>query len=256
MKNSIFKAVLVLSVIALVGFESCNEKKSDHGFVVPKDKPAQALTIGWYVPVTVLKEIVGPHFEPTVIKDDSIGTIMIRIVSGEGHKVDSLDCGVMKAAYLMIPVIKPANMKFADANSITNSLVCAMAIVDQSPVLGNKFDDFGFPTYTGKINLDAKWSGEKYHVTASIETANGKIDIVGQFEEKPEPNDLVTAIFNPKASTFAFMYGKEHFQQIINGKGNLKTEGDNMIKAMNLSGHPYYLKLDLDLNWVFDFEKE
>jgi len=131
-----------------------------------------------------------------------------------------------------------------------------MSIVDQSPVLGNKFYDFGFPTYTGKIILDVTWSGEKYHVKASIETSNGLIEIAGQFEEKPVSNDMVSAIFNPKTSTYSFIYGEEHFERIINGKGNLKTDGENMIKAMNLSGQPFYLKLDLDLNWAFDFEKE
>jgi hypothetical protein len=44
--------------------------------------------------------------------------------------------------------------------------------------------------------------------------------------------------------------------RISNGKGNLKTEGQNMISAMLLDSHPYYLKLDLDISWEFDFEKE
>jgi len=256
MKNSIFKAMFVLSLIAFMGFTSCSETKPEHGFIVPKEKPAQALTIGWYVPVTLLKEIVGQHFEPAVVKDDTIGTIMIYIVANGDHKVDSLECGNMKAAHLVIPVNKPADLKLTNASSITNSVVCPISIVDQSPVLGNKYHDFGFPTYTGKINLDVTWSGENYHVKASIETANGLIEIAAKFDEKPVENEMVSAIFNPKSSSYAFMYGHEWFQQIINGKGTLKTEGDNLVSAMNLSGQPYYLKLSLGVNWAFDFEKE
>lgn len=256
MKNSFLKAILALSVVALIGFTSCSEQKPEHDFIVSKEKPAQALTIGWYVPVSVLKEIVGQHFEPAVVKDDTIGTIMIYIVANGDHKVDSLECGTMKAAHLVIPVNKPDGLKFANASSITNSVVCPISIVEQSPVLGNKFHDFGFPTYTGKINLDVTWSGEKYHVKASIETANGLIEIAGQFEEKPESSEMVSAIFNPKSSTYAFMYGVENFQQIINGRGSLKAEGDNLVAAMNLSKRPYYLKLGLGINWTFDFEKE
>lgn len=256
MKNSFLKTILALSVIALIGFASCSENKPEHDFIVPKEKPAQALTIGWYVPVSALKEIVGQHFEPAVVKDDTIGTIMIYIVANGDHKVDSLECGNMKAAHLVIPVNNPSGLKFANASSITNSVVCPVSIVDQSPVLGNRYHAFGFPTYTGKINLDVTWSGENYHVKASVETSNGLIEIAAKFEEEPVENEMVSAIFNPKSSTYACMYGKESFQQIIDGKGSLTTDGENMIKAMDLSGRPYYLKLDLGINWSFDFEKE
>jgi hypothetical protein len=256
MKNTILKVVLALFVLASICFASCSEKKPDPGFIVPKDKPAQALTIGWYVPVNVLKELVGSSFEPAVVKDDSIGTIMIYIVANGEHKVDSLECGTMKAAHLVIPVNMPAGLKLANASTITNSVVCPVSVVDQSPVLGNKYHAFGFPTYTGKINLDVTWSGENYHVKATVETSNGLIEIAAKFEEKPVEYEIVSAIFNPKSSSYAFMYGKEGFQQIINGKGNLKTEGENLVKAMSLSGRPYYLKLDLGINWIFDFEKE
>lgn len=256
MKNSFFKAILALSVLVLIGLASCGEKKPDHGFVVPKDKPAQALTIGWYVPVNVLTELVGHQFEPAVVKDDTIGTIMIYIVSGAEHNVDSLECGVMKAAHLIIPVNMPANMQFEGTGSITNSLVMPMSIVELSPVLGNKYHAFGFPTYTGKVNLDVTWTGDYYRAKASIETTNGYIEIAAKFEEEPVENEMVSAIFNPKSNNYDFMYGEEGFKQIINGKGNLKTDGENMIKAMNLSGRPYYLKLDLGINWTFDFEKE
>lgn len=256
MKNVIFRPAHLLAAIILVIITSCSEKKPEHGLIIPKEKPAQALTIGWYVPVAALKEIVGANFEPAVVKDDSIGTIMIYIVANGDHKVDSLECGTMKAAHLVIPVNKPANLKFANASSITNSMVCPTSIVEQSPVLGNKYHSFGFPTYTGKINLDVSLSGKLYHVKASVETANGLIEIAAQFEEEPVEYDIVSAIFNPKSSSYDFMYGKENFHQIINGKGNLKTDGNNMIKALNLSGMPYYLKIDLGINWTFDFEKE
>jgi hypothetical protein len=256
MKNNIFKAILVSLVFAFIGLTSCSEKMPDHGLIVSKDNPAQALTVGWYVPVSVLKEIVGPNYEPAVIKDDSIGTIYISIIANGDHRVDSLDCGSIKAAHLFVAVNKPSGLKFASASTITNYVVSPASIVDQSPVLGNKYHDFGFPTYTGKINLDVKWSGEKYHAVGTIETSNGKIEIVAVFDEKPFENEMVSAVFNPKSSTYDFMFGKEFSQQIINGKGTLKTEGNNLVTAMNLSGQPYYLKLGLGVNWIFDFEKE
>ena len=256
MKQNFFKANFALFVLVLIALASCTEKKALHGFIVPKDEPAQSLTIGWYVPVNLLKKIVGPHFEPAVIKDDTIGTITIFIVSGKGHSVDSLECGDLKAAHLVIPVKKPNDMHFAEANSITGSIVCPISIVDESPVLGNKFYDFGFPTYTGQVNLDVTFSEEKYHVKASIETANGKIEINAFFDEQPTESDMVSAIFNPKADVYSFMYGKEHVNKIINGKGVLKTDGENMVNAMNLSGQPYYLTLGLDMYWDFDFIKE
>lgn len=253
MKKTVVKS-FVLAVL-IITIAACS-KKQEYEFVVSKDKPAQALTIGWYVPVTVLKDIVGSHFEPAVVKDDTIGTIFLYIVANGDHKVDSLECGTMKAAHLAIPVKIPTNLKIENASSITGALVCPVSVVDQSPVLGNKYHSFGFPTYTGKVNLDVSWSGKMYHVKASVETANGLIEITAQFEEEPVEHNLVSAIFNPKSNSLDFMYGNENFQQIINGKGNLKIDGNNMIKALGLSGHPYYLKLDLGVSWTFDFEKE
>jgi hypothetical protein len=256
MKNKIFPAIAVLFFSVILIATSCSEKQREYGYTIPKSKAAQALTIGWYVPVNLLQEIVGPQFEPAVVKDEDNGTIAIYIVSGTDHTIDSLDCGILKAAYLFVPVKKPDNMKIDGASSITNTLVCPLNIVEQSPVLGNKFHEFGFPTYTGKIYLDVTWSGEKYHVKASIETVNGLIEIAAMFEEEPSQSEMVSAIFNPKSTSFTYFHGEERFQRIINGKGNLKTDGENMIKAMNLSGQPYYLKLDFDVSWNFDFVKE
>ena len=63
-------------------------------------------------------------------------------------------------------------------------------------------------------------------------------------------------MINPKPGPLTFFYGEESFTRISNGKGNLKTGGENLIKALNLSGQPYFLRLDLDIQWAFDFYQE
>lgn len=243
-------------VCTLFLISSCSEKVSDKDFVITGKDPASALTIGWYVSVDILKEIVGPDFEPKIVNDKNQSTIMLFIVKSDVHLVDGFDSGIMEAAHLIIPVESSNRIKTLNGTEITNKLVCPVTIVDQSQRLGNKYKEFGFATYTGDIDLNIRNTNEKYMVDAKIMTANGLINITAMFEEAGTKSEFSSIIYNTKQDVPAYFFGEERMTRISNGKGNLKTEGQNIISAMMLDKQPYYLKLDLDNRWEFDFENE
>lgn len=247
--------------ILLLGFaifliSGCGEKLSDKDFIISNKNPATALTIGWYVSEDILKEIVGPDFDPKVVNDKNESSIMLFIVKSDDHIVDGFLSGSMKAAHLVIPVESSSRAKTLNVDEISNKLICPVTIVEQSQRLGNKYKDFGFATYSGEIDFNVRNTGEKYMVDAKIKTSNGLIDITAMFEEEGIENEFESIIYNSKQEVPAFFYGEERMTRISNGKGNLKTEGQNIISAMMLDKQPYYLKLDLDISWEFDFGNE
>jgi len=253
MKINSLILLVTTSIILLVG---CDEKVQEHDFVISIDNPASALTIGWYAAPDVVKEIVGTGFTPKIVNDKNETSIMLFVVKSDEHLLDGFASGPMESAHLLIPVEKSEEIKTKNGSNITNTLVCPITIVDQSQRLGNKYNDFGFPTYFGDIELNIRKTGEKYMVEAKIKTANGLIEINSMFEEKEVEKSLTSAIFTSKPGMNSLFYGEEWFKRISNGKGNLKTDGQNIISAMNLNGQPYYLKLDLDIAWEFDFARE
>ncbi len=93
-------------------------------------------------------------------------------------------------------------------------------------------------------------------VEVKIKTTNGLIEINSMFEEEEVEKNLTSAIFTSKPGMKSFFYGEERFKRISNGKGNLKTDGQNIISAMNLNGQPYFLKFDHDYSWALDFVRK
>ena len=251
--KKLISIILAISIFLIAG---CDEKIADNDFVLPKNSPASALTIGWYTSPEVLKEIVGLGFEPKIVNDKNQSTIMLFIVKSDEHIVDGFSSGPMEAAHLVIPVVNKEPLKIVHGEEIENTLVCPITIVDQSQRLGNKYEEFGFATYTGEVELDVNYTGEKYLVDAKVTTANGLIEITSMFEEDGTSKEFSSAIFNSKPNISGYFFGNERMTRIGNGKGNLKVDGQNIISAMQLNGHPYYLKLDLDFTWEFDFAKE
>lgn len=245
------KIALIIVVAFLIG--GCAEKSGNRAFIIEDENPAVALTIGWYAPVDVLKAIVGPNFKPKVVNDKNESSIMLFIVKSDEHIVDGSGLGEMEAAHLIIPVEGLGDITTADGVKIENSIVCPLTIVDQSEKLGDKYKEFGFSTYSGEIDLNVNKTESKYMVDARIKTVNGLIEINGMFEGEGKSHDLSSAIFSTNPEMVSYFYGDETMTRISDGKGNLKTDGQNVISAMNLSGHPYFLKLDVDFTWEFDF---
>lgn len=247
-----------ISKIALLAFvvlltSSCAEKPKDNDFIIDSKNSATALTIGWYAPVDVLKEIVGSRFVPKVVNDKNESSVMLFIVKSNEHIVDGFSSGPMEAAHIVIPVVANDNLLASDGSKIENHIVCPITIVDQSQRLGNKYKEFGFATYSGKIDMDVSQSEEKYLVEVKMETVNGLIEISGMFEKEGEHSEITSAIFSTNTDKISYFYGSERMTRYSDGKGSLNTGGQNIIKAMNLSGHPYFLKLDMDFTWEFDF---
>ncbi len=251
--NTLIFLVTTSILLFLVG---CDEKVQEHDFIISSDNPASALTIGWYAPPDVVKEIIGTDLTPKIVNDKNETSIILFVVKSNEHLIDGFASGPMEAAHLLIPVEKSEEIKTESGLNITNTLVCPITIVDQSQRLGNKYNDFGFPTYFGDIELNIRKTGEKYMVEAKIKTANGLVEINSMFEEEAVEKNLTSAIFTSKPEMKSFFYGEERFKRISNGKGNLKTDGQNIISAMNLSGQPYFLNLDIDFTWEFDFAME
>lgn len=245
---------LLLSLIFLFGCN--NNKNANADFVVPESHPAKALTIGWYAPANILTDLVGEGNKAKVVKGDSLSAIMLYIVKSNEHFIDSISAGTMECAHLVIPIEKPADLQVKNKSDIKAAMVCPINIVDQSAVLGNKYNDFGFATYTGEIELNVKEIDEGYFVTAEIKTVNGLIELSANFGKEGEKMEGINAMINPKPGPLTFFYGEESFTRISDGKGNLKKGGDNLINALNLSGQPYFLRLDLDIQWAFDFYQE
>lgn len=252
--NTLFYRFLILVTIFISGCSGKKVVKAD--FVIPEDHPANALTIGWYAPVSVLADLVGEGNKAKVVKDDSLGMIMLFIVASDEHFIDSISAGPMECAHLVIPIEKPADLQVKDKSEIAAAMVCPINIVDQSAILGNTYNDYGFATYTGEIDLKVKDFENGYFVEADVKTVNGLIGITANFEKEGEIKEGINAMINPKPGPLTFFYGEESFTRISNGKGNLKTGGDNLIKALNLSGQPYFLRLDLDIQWAFNFYQE
>ena len=245
--------ILLLAIL----ISSCGNRERRKGdFIIPSSNTGSALTIGWYVPVEMLTELVGPEFKPRVVKGEDQGSISIFIVKGGEHLIDGKTMGSLKSAHVVIPVEKPGNIKVKDWPDIGAAMVLPVNIVEQSLVLGDKLVEYGFSTYTGNIELDIKKTEEKYLIEAKVNTVNGQIEIKCMFEENGETREFSSAMFTHKHGTKTFFYGEERMTSISNGKGNLEIGGDNIIKAMNLAGRPYFLKLNLDLSWEFDFVKE
>ena len=253
-KFSKLTLIIIVSVILL--FSSCDETVKQHDFIISHDNRASALTIGWYVPTETVKEIVGTDFIPKTVNDKNETSVILFIVQSEEHLVDGFASGKMETAHLLIPIELSGQIKPESGLNITNTLVCPITIVDQSQRLGNKYNDFGFPTYSGEIDLNVNHTGEKYMVDAKIKTVNGSIEITGMFGEEEEERSFASAIFTSKTGINNFFYGEEQFKRISNGKGNLKTGGQNIISAMNLNGQPYFLKFDRDITWDFDFVRK
>ena len=254
-KNKILLPGLILLLVIL--FSSCgNTERRKGDFVITSANSGSALTIGWYVPVEMISEVVGPDFKPKVVKGENQGSVSLFIVKSGEHILDGKLLGSMESAHIVIPVERPDHMKVEDWDDIDAAMVCPVNIVEKSLILGDKYVEYGFSTYTGSIDLDIKKTGEKYMVEAKVSTVNGLIEVTGMFEEEGETADFSNAMFSHNQGTKTFFYGEERMTRIKNGKGNLKLGGDNIIKAMNLSERPYFLKLDLDISWEFDFVKE
>jgi len=241
-----FAAIFLLLIVT-----ACNEKKKDADFIIPEKNPAAAFTIGWYLPVESLVELVGPGFRPKIVNDKNEAAIMLYIVSGKEHLLEGVASGPVEAAHLVIPV--ETTEVSGEGGKMENKLVCPMTIVEQSLQLGDQFNGLGFSTYSGHIELDIRHTGEKYMVESKISTLNGNIEIIGMFEEKGHKLEMSSAVFNPKPGSKSYFFGDERMERFDNGKGNLNTEGENIIEAMGLGGRPFFLKLDVDLSWEFDF---
>jgi len=250
-KKSVFALYALLIVTLLLN--GCTTQLKNRDFIIPKSHPATALTIGWYVPVKIIKEIVGPDFKPKVVHGDDMTSVMLYIVKSDEHIMHGTNTGPMKAAHLVIPVKMLSNVSTKDKVKIENFMVCPVTIVDQSKELGDKYNAFGFPTFSGKITLDVKKSGKKYNVDATIKTVNGFIEIKAMFDEKGKKQNLTSAIFTTKQGFHSYFYGEESMRRIENGKGNLKLDGQNIISAMQLNKLPYFLILDRNVTWAFDF---
>lgn len=249
-RSSFFLSVLIITVFLLSG---CNHEIKNGDFIVPDNHPATALTIGWFVPVDAMLEIVGQDFKPKVVNEDGMTTVMLYIVQSDEHVLDGTSMGTMRTAHLVIPVEPSGNVNVP--TGVKNLLVCPVTIVDKSIQLGDKYNTYGFPTYSGEISLEVKQSGSKYNVDATIKTVNGSIEIKGMFDEKGNDQELNSAIYTTKQGFHSYFYGEESMRRIIGGKGNLKLGGQNIISAMQLDKLPYYLKLDRDVTWAFDFDK-
>lgn len=247
-----FSSILFFALV-LVFVSGCSEKTSKCDFQIQDENPASALTIGWYVSPEIVKEIVGNDFTPKIVNDKNETSVMLFIVASEEHIVDEQASGKMGAAHLIVPVENVEDIIPKGKQKVNNMLVCPITIVEGSQILGNKYNDFGFPTYSGEIKLDIKNTDEKYMVDASIKTVNGLIEITAMFEEDPVQQELSSAIFTSKSGVKKYFFGNERFNRISNGKGNLKTGGQNIISAMNMNNRPYYLKLDTDISWEFNF---
>lgn len=244
--------VFLLFSIAIITI-GCSEKTPERDFVIPADKPAVAFTIGWYVPVNILSQIVGEGFTPKMVNDNNEAEIMLRIVKGSDHLGDRADAGEIKMAQLIIPVKKPASLAIDDGTSIQDADVCPINIIEKGPWLGNRLDSLGFATYTGEISLEVKQDDQKYLVNAKIKTMNGSIKISGMFDQAGQQIEKTVANFMPGSSKAQYYYGEEKMMRFSDGKGNLKTDGQNIISAMKLDHQPFFLKLDTDLVWSFEF---
>jgi hypothetical protein len=255
-KYFVFHTVAIL-IVGLSLLPSCENKTfPSREFMVKETYPASALTIGWYLPVNLLTELVGENFTPRVVKDENLGSIMLFIVTAEEHYLDGEPMGKMEAAHLIVPIVSPDDLNIPDRQAVDAAMVCPINIVEQSERLGDKFDAFDFATYSGDIDLKVDKPGEKYMVIASVQTANGKIEINGMFEEEETTLEVRSAMMSNRPAIPAYFYGEEKTNRIINGKGNLKTEGNNIIDAMQLGRQPFFLRLDLDMSWSFDFVNE
>ena len=249
-KSSTFFFLLV-TVLLLSG--GCNNETKNRDFVIPANHPAVALTIGWYVPVNVMEEIVGEHFKPKVVRGDDRTAVMLYITESDEHVLDGKNRGVMRAAYLVIPV-EPAD-DITIPRKAGNLMACPVTIVDRSAALGDKYNAFGFPTYAGQITLNVEQSDGKYNVDATVKTVNGSIVIKGMFDKEGKSHELNSAIYTTKQGFRSFFHGEEKFHRIEGGKGNLKLDGQNIISAMQLDKLPYFLTLDRDVTWAFNFVK-
>jgi hypothetical protein len=246
-----------ISTVLLITFltTACSENISEKDFVIPSSEPAMALTIGWYVPANVITPLVGKDFKPKIVNENNESELALEIISGPEHKGEGIAAGSLKMANLIIPVEISDSFITPDGKTVNNTFVCPLSIVDKSEWLGDQLDSLGFATYTGEITLNVKKSGVKYIVEAKIITANGLIDINGMFEESGKNTESTIAYLTPKKTSSNYYYGKEKMIRMMNGKGNLKLDGQNIISAMQLDHQPYFLKLDTELIWNFDFVK-
>jgi len=249
-KESTFVYALLITLLL---FSSCKNETENRDFIIPENHPATALTIGWYVPVDAMTEIVGQGFKPKVVGENGMTSVMLYIVQGNEHILDGTDKGPVRTAHLVIPVEPDGDVSVP--SRAKNIMVCPITIVDKSIALGDKYNTYDFPTYSGDISLNATSSGDKYNVDATIKTVNGFIEIKGMFEEKGKNQELNSAIFTSRQGFHSYFYGEENMQRIEDGKGNLKLDGQNIITAMQLDKLPYYLKLDRNVSWAFDFVK-
>jgi hypothetical protein len=253
------KFLLLIPFTFLMGaviISGCGQQSKSRSFVISTEQPASALTIGWYVPVHLLEEVVGKNYKPRVVKDDRMSAVMLYIVASEEHSLDGQELGPMECAHLVVPVEKPDGLSVEDSGTIGGAMACPLNIVDQSKELGDKYNDFTFATYTGGIELNIEETDDKYQVKAKVETSNGLIEINGLFDKEGETKEVVSAMFSTKSENHNYFYGEEKMTRFMDGKGNLSTSGQNIIDAMNLKGQPYFLRFDRDISWSFDFIKQ
>ncbi len=208
MNNKIKVLFSILFILGIALLTSCGSKTvKDRDFIISEKLPASALTIGWYAPPDILKELVGKNYSPRIVKDGKLSSIMLFIVKSDEHMLDGQLMGPMKSAHLVIPVETPGGLKVDDRADIEAAMVCPLNIIDQSESLGDKYDEYTFATYSGEIKLDINKPGEKYMVEASVKTANGLIEINAMFEDNGETKEVVSAMFSTKSETPAYFYG-------------------------------------------------
>ena len=245
----LFFAILISGIGLLMSCETTPEVKGD--YVISEQATAQALTIGWHVKPEIIAPLVGNGNKPRIVKGDSLSTIFFYIVTSEEHDLNGEKQGEMKAAHLVMPIEKPAGITGIDA-----AMACPINIVESSQALGDKLNEYTFATYSGEIKFDLEKGEEKYIIEAAIETVNGSIEVRGMFDkEGGELVEGVNAMLSTKSLTPVYFFGSEKFTRFIDGRGQLKTSGNNLIDAMDLKSQPFYLKYDKDISWSFDFVK-
>ena len=242
-------------LVAMISLYSCSSQLSEKtAFIIPATTPATALSIGWYVHIDSLTGLTGA-FTPRVMKDDSMGVILLYLVQGEEHLVDKNSLGQTRSAHVVIPVVSPTDMEVGDQSAIEATMVCPLNIISKSEELETRYREFDFETIKGDIKLDIRKTGNAYYAQASVFTGRGKFGIRARFSEPGEQKEVSSAMINPDSGPLRFFYGKERFTRLDKGSGNLINKSDKVFNLLHLSNTPDFLNLDTDLSWEFDFYK-
>ena len=249
------KFVYTFSLGLILILNGCSDTPPpENQYRVSSENPAIGLTFGWYVPDSLLQDLIGPIYTPKIYNDKNEGVLMFFVARGDNYQIGGKNSGNFDVAHLAVPVESVSGVKQDAEKEIEGTIVCPLTILDDGRALHGKLDELGFAMVPGEIDFSVEETDEMISAEIIVTTTIGENVIRATFEKLPVDFNAVTAIINPSSTDLKYFYGPESALIFKNGSGSITSEGVTFYSGLKLESREFYINYFKDFTWEFYFE--